>query len=121
MDALLRGEALPVNGDGTNSRDFTFVETVCEVLLEAAERKVSHPEPVNLAFGTNTNLLELVDEIARVSGSSPRVRHRNPRPGDVKHSQANNESLRSLFPGVTPVTLDVGLEKTYKWFTGEKK
>lgn len=116
LDALLRGEQLVINGDGSNSRDFTFVGTVCEVLLDAAERRLSHPEPVNLAFGTNTNLLELVREIENVAGMQATVKHREPRPGDVPHSQADNAVLRTLFPGVEPISLHAGLSQTLAWF-----
>lgn len=116
IDALMKGEPLPINGDGSNSRDFTFVGTVCRVLLDAIERKVSNAEPVNLAFGTNTTLLELIDEIAEVSHQVPEKLHRDPRAGDVAHSQANNDSLRSLFPDVEPVSLKEGLTATYEWF-----
>lgn len=115
VDALLRGEPVWVNGDGTTSRDFTYVETVCSVLLDTAVRRVSHPEPVNLAFGTNTSLLDLIDRIAETSGLTPDVRHRDPRPGDVPHSQADNATLRALFPDVAPVGLDEGLAKTIEW------
>ena len=116
VDALLRGESLPINGDGSHSRDFTYVGTVCKVLLDAVERRVSHPEPVNLAFGTNTTLLELIERIEAVSGLAAEVEHRDPRPGDVKHSQAANAVLRSLFPDVEPVPLDRGLADTLAWF-----
>ena len=116
IDALLKGEPLWINGDGTNSRDFTYVGTVCRVLLDACERRVSHPEPVNLAFGTNTTLLELVGAIEDTSGISAEVRHRDPRPGDVPHSQADNATLRSLFPDVAPVELVDGLQRTLAWF-----
>ena len=119
VDALLKGEQLPINGDGSNSRDFTFVGTVCKVLLDAAERQVSHAEPVNLAFGTNTNLLELVSKIEKVAGQNAEVFHRDPRPGDVPHSQADNASLRGLFPDVQPVTLEDGLTQTVEWFKKE--
>ena len=118
MDALLAGRPLPVNGDGTNSRDFTFVGTVCEVLLQAATGRVTHPEPVNLAFGTNTTLLELVDRMSVVTGRPAQVEHRDPRPGDVRHSQADNAVVRSLFPDVTATGLDEGLTRTYEWFAG---
>ncbi|MFJ6112190.1 NAD-dependent epimerase/dehydratase family protein [Dietzia maris] len=121
FDAILRDAPVPINGDGSNSRDFTFVDTVCRVLIDAAARVVSHPEPVNLAFGTNTSLLELVDEMAGVTGREPSIDFRDPRPGDVKHSQASNQSLRELFPEVRPVPLRRGLEKTYKWFLEEEK
>jgi UDP-glucose 4-epimerase len=116
IDALLRGEPLPVNGDGLHSRDFTYVGTVCRVLLDAAERRVTHPEPVNLAFGTNTTLLELVGRIEDAAGIPATVEHRDPRPGDVKHSQADNACLRTLFPDVSPVSLEEGLAETVTWF-----
>lgn len=116
IDALLDGRPLPINGDGTHSRDFTYVGTVCRVLLDAATRRVSHAEPVNLAFGTNTTLNELVETIGRVTGRSAHVEHRSARPGDVKHSQADNKVLRSLFPEVQPVTLEQGIAETVEWF-----
>ena len=116
IDALLRGDSLPINGDGSHSRDFTYVGTVCRIILDAVERRVSHPEPVNLAFGTNTTLLELVDRLEVTSGLSAEVVHRDARPGDVKHSQADNAVLRSLFPDVEPVSLDQGLADTLAWF-----
>ena len=99
-----------------NSRDFTYVGTVCRVLLDAVERRVTDPEPVNLAFGTNTTLLELIQRIESASGLTAEVVHRDPRPGDVKHSQADNSVLRSLFPDVEPVTLEQGLADTLEWF-----
>jgi len=115
LDHLLRGAPLPVNGDGTNSRDFTYVDTVCDVLMDAVEREVRHPDPVNLAFGTNTSLTELVKIIAECSGITPDVEYRDPRPGDVRHSQADNSLLRALFPGITPVCLPDGIDLTLHW------
>lgn len=119
VEALLNGRPLPVNGDGLHSRDFTFVGTVCRVILDAVHRRMSHPEPVNLAFGTNTTLLELIDALADLTGVTPRVEHRPERPGDVRHSQADNAVLRSLFPDVRPVSLEQGLAETIAWFKGE--
>lgn len=120
VDALLRDEPMTINGDGSHSRDFTYVGTVCQVLLDAVKRRVSHPEPVNLAFGTNTTLTELVGRIESISGKTATVHHGDPRPGDVLHSQADNAVLRSLFPDVQPVTLDEGLAQTLEWFTKDK-
>lgn len=116
LDALLRGESLMINGDGSHSRDFTYVETVCLVLLDATERRVTHPEPVNLAFGTNTTLTALTQVIGEVAGKDVKVEHREPRPGDVKNSQADNAVLLSLFPEVVPVSLKQGIANTLAWF-----
>jgi UDP-glucose 4-epimerase len=112
LDRLLRGEPLRVNGDGLHSRDFTYVGTVCRVLLDAARRRVTHPEPVNLAFGTSTTLLELVASLERAAGIVATVEHVDPRPGDVLHSQADDASLLRLFPGIRATPLDEGLAET---------
>lgn len=116
IDQIMRDEPVTINGDGSNSRDFTYVGTVCRVLLDAVERQVWHAEPVNLAFGTNTDLLGLVAELERVMGKPTERIHREPRAGDVPHSQADNAVLRSLFPDVEPVELEDGLTKTVEWF-----
>ncbi|HEU4999658.1 MAG TPA: NAD-dependent epimerase/dehydratase family protein [Lapillicoccus sp.] len=116
LDALLRGAPLPVHGDGLQSRDFTYVGTVCAVLLDAVARRAAHPEPVNLAFGTNTTIVDLVRELEEVSGLAADVTHEPARPGDVRASQADNRVLRSLFPSVEPVPLRDGLFDTLAWF-----
>lgn len=116
LDALLCGRPLTINGDGLQSRDFTYVGTVCRILLSAAEQRLTHPEPVNLAFGTNTTLLELVEMIERAASRVATVEHRAPRPGDVNHSQADSTVLRSLFPDVAPVSIEQGLSETESWF-----
>lgn len=121
ISALLRDEPLWVNGDGSNSRDFTYVGTVCEVLLEASEKSLSHPEPVNLAFSTNTTLLQLVKLLEEKTGKQADIRFRQPRPGDVAHSQADNTVLRSLFPEIESTPLGVGIEHTIAWFKGNAK
>lgn len=115
IDAILRGETVWVNGDGSTSRDFTYVGSVCDVLLSTVERRMHHAEPVNLAFGTNTRLLTLIEEIHKVVGREFDVRHKEARPGDVPHSQAENAVLHQLFPDLSAVDLHVGLEATYEW------
>ncbi|AWB91193.1 NAD-dependent epimerase/dehydratase family protein [Aeromicrobium chenweiae] len=116
IDALLRESPVLVNGDGSQSRDFTFVGSVCEILIEAAVNTVSSPEPVNLAFGARTDLMTLIDTLEEVTGKTARVEHRAPRPGDVPHSEADNSSLRDLFPDLQPVGLQEGLHHTVDWF-----
>jgi UDP-glucose 4-epimerase len=116
LDAILRGQPVPVHGDGLQSRDFTYVGTVCAVLLDAVTRRVSNPEPVNLAFGTDTTVAALVEELESVSGLAADVVHEAPRPGDVRASQADNRVLMSLFPSVEPVPLRDGLTETLAWF-----
>ncbi|MFD8699998.1 NAD-dependent epimerase/dehydratase family protein [Kitasatospora purpeofusca] len=116
LDAALAGRPLTVHGDGGQSRDFTFVGTVTQVITDAVLRRVVSADPVNLAFGTRTSLLELVGELESVLGHPVEVAHTEPRPGDVRDSQADNARLRELFPDVRPVPLHEGLERTAAWF-----
>ncbi|GAA3180934.1 SDR family oxidoreductase [Blastococcus jejuensis] len=116
VDAALAGRPLPVHGDGSQSRDFTYVETVTRVLSEAALRRVSSPDPVNLAFGSRTTLMEVIDLLGDILGRRLDVEHLPTRAGDVPHSQADHGRLRALFPELGPVPLRTGLERTVAWF-----
>jgi UDP-glucose 4-epimerase len=116
VDAALTGRPLTVHGDGLQTRDFTYVGTVVEVLADAVERRVTSPGPVNLAFGSRSTLLQVVDLLADVLGKPLQVSHVEPRTGDVRDSQASSDRLRTLFPDVSPVPLREGLEQTVRWF-----
>ena len=107
-------------GDGTNTRDFTFVDTVAAVIVDAIRRRVTSPDPVNLAFGTRTSLNALIELLARVIGDPLEVDYREPRKGDVPHSQADSSRLQALFPDVEPVSLEQGLRATVDWFRSQQ-
>jgi UDP-N-acetylglucosamine 4-epimerase len=122
--SLLAGEPVVVNGDGSTSRDFCFVENVVQVNLLAATAQ--DPEALNrvynVAVGGRTTLLELFalirEQVARfhppAAGAQPV--HREFRPGDVKHSLADVSAARRLL-GYAP-TCDVreGLRRSAEWY-----
>lgn len=114
--AALAGRPIPVHGDGTQSRDFTFVDTVTAVIIDALRRGVVHPEPVNLAYGTRTDLLTLIGLLEEIVGHPLAREHAPRRPGDVDHSRADDTRLRGLFPAVRPVPLTDALVRTVEWY-----
>jgi UDP-glucose 4-epimerase len=114
--AALRGEPIPVHGDGLQTRDFTFVGSVAAVLTDAVLRTVTSPGPVNLAFGTRVSLLDLIATLETVMASPLERAYTEPRAGDVRDSQADTARLRTLFPDITPIELEVGLAATVQWF-----
>ncbi len=116
VSAALAGNPLTVHGDGTQSRDFTYVDTVCQILTDAVLRSVAAAEPTNLAFGSRTTLLEVIDLLQEILGHQVEVEFTEPRAGDVPHSQAANDRLVELFPQVEPVDLRTGLSATVDWF-----
>jgi UDP-glucose 4-epimerase len=116
IDAALRGEPLTVHGDGLQTRDFTFVGTVTRVLADAAVRRVTSETPINLAFGTRSSLLDLIDLISDAVAMPVERQHIETRRGDVHDSQASSERLMALFPGIVPMALGDGLLETVAWF-----
>ncbi|GGM85995.1 NAD-dependent epimerase/dehydratase family protein [Dactylosporangium sucinum] len=115
-DAALRGLPLHIHGDGRQTRDFTYVGSVARLLTDAVVRRVASPTPVNLAFGTRTSLLDLVDRIRGMVDLPVEVVFDPARPGDVRDSQADSERLEELFPGHGPVPLEFGLRETVSWY-----
>jgi len=118
VEAALAGRPVPVYGDGEQTRDFTYVGTVARVLADSVQRRVTHDGAVNLAFGTRTSLNALLERLeTQLEGPVARDHHAA-RDGDVRDSQADTATLRSLFPDVEPVGLDEGLAATIAWFRG---
>ncbi|WP_432834208.1 NAD-dependent epimerase/dehydratase family protein [Dactylosporangium sp. CA-092794] len=115
-DAALRGQPVHIHGDGRQTRDFTYVGSVARLLTDAAVRRVTSPTPVNLAFGTRTSLLELLERIRELAGRPVEVVFDPARPGDVRDSQADSGRLEELFPDHRPVPLDAGLAETVSWY-----
>jgi UDP-glucose 4-epimerase len=116
VHAALSDEPVTIHGDGSQTRDFTYVGTVCDVILDAIRRSVTHPHPVNLAFGEQITLNSLVDEIAEATGKAIAREYGPRRVGDVAHSLADSRLLRTLFPDVVPLPLATGLRRTVEWF-----
>lgn len=121
--AALQGDAVTVHGDGTQSRDFTYVGTVCDTITRALLTRTTSPTPVNLAFGSRVTLLEVLAELEDLLEQRIERDHVEPRVGDVSHSQADASRLRALFPEVSPVSLHDGLSQTVEWMrsTGARR
>ena len=115
VSRALAGQSLVVHGDGRQTRDFTFVDAVVEVLVAAAIHRRTAHDPVNLAFGTRSSLLDVIALVVAATGRPVEVTHIDPRPGDVRDSQGDNTLLRVLFPDVGPVSLRAGIEQTVAW------
>jgi UDP-glucose 4-epimerase len=117
--AALSESELTVYGDGLQTRDFTYVGTVVAILAQAALEQIVSDLPVNLAFGTQTSLLDVIELLEQIVERPLARRLAAPRKGDVRDSQADSAKLRSLFPNIVPTPLDVALRQTVKWMRAE--
>lgn len=116
VSAAIEGRPLPIHGDGKQTRDFTFVDTVTAVIADALRRRVALPTAVNLAFGSRSSLLDVAAILEEILGRPLERTHYDARPGDVHHSQADRTRLKQLFPEIEPVDLQGGLRQTLDWF-----
>lgn len=116
VSAALAGEPLPIHGDGNQTRDFTYVGSLVDVITYALVHRVASPTPVNLAFGGRLSLLGAIEVLEGILGHPLERRHDPQRAGDVRDSQADQTRLRSLVPGVEPVPFEEGLRHTVDWF-----
>ncbi len=113
--AALTGTALTVHGDGLQTRDFTFVDTVCATIVDALERRVTHHHPVNLAFGDRVSLIDMIEALEELLGTELNRHHTERRTGDMPHTQADPSILRRLFPDIEPIAFPDGLARTLEW------
>jgi UDP-glucose 4-epimerase len=120
LAAAMKGRPIPIFGDGLQTRDFTYVDSVCAVIVDAVRRRVANDRPVNLAFGTRRTLLDVVDTLSEMVGTPLERMHASARPGEVRHSQADQARLRALFPDVEPISFHAGLDATISWFRAQQ-
>jgi len=117
FDALLKGEAPTIHGDGLQSRDFTYVGNAVHANTQAifSENKEAWNQIYNIAYGQQTSLVELYKIIQNLVGSDLEANFGPTRAGDVKHSLANISKANRLLNYKPKVTVEEGLEKTFKW------
>lgn len=110
--ACLRREAATINGDGEQSRDFTFVADTVRANLLAADAPGAVGYVINVAGGRRISLNELLAELQRITGSTVPAIHGPNRVGDVRHSLADLGRARTLLAFEPQVTLADGLRRT---------
>mgnify|MGYP000093973879 FL=1 len=110
----MQGQPIDVYGDGTASRDFTYVDTVLDIAMTAMKEKVVTEGAMNLAYG---NRIFLNDTIEMLKKHFPdlQVNYKSERLGDVKESQNDPELLKKLFPKIQPKEFETALSETIEW------
>jgi UDP-N-acetylglucosamine/UDP-N-acetylgalactosamine 4-epimerase len=117
VESALKNEAPFINGDGSTSRDFTFVENAVQANVRAmlAEGIASH-QVINIAFGESTTLNQLWKYISDTVGFDAPPQYREERKGDVKHSLADVSKAKKLVGYQPGLSIKDGLEVTVEWY-----
>lgn len=116
---MSRGEEIPMYGDGSSERDYTYIDDILDGILGALEYLRAHPgtyDIVNLGGARTISLRRMIDELARALAVTPRVRPMSMQPGDVLRTYADCSRAERLF-GYRPSTpFESGIRSFTEWF-----
>jgi UDP-N-acetylglucosamine 4-epimerase len=128
IQQFLDGEAPTINGDGTNTRDFTHIENVVDATIRAIENTKADADNqiYNVAYGSSTSLNELVVLIKEAIASRkpqatlPNINYGPFRKGDIPHSLASIEKIKAHLGYSPSVSIKEGIQKTVDWILSSK-
>ncbi|MBS1623226.1 MAG: SDR family oxidoreductase [Bacteroidetes bacterium] len=117
-DKIMKREVVYINGDGEQTRDFTFVENAVQANIRGmlCSNPAAINEVFNIAYGENYSVNEMYDRIAAQLGSDHRPTHRDPREGDIQNSLANIDKAKTLLGYDPQFSFGRGLEITVDYF-----
>ena len=114
---LLENEAPTINGDGTQSRDFTYIENVIEANLKGMQApREAAGEAFNIAYGGQVNLNELYQKLSELLNKKIEPIYGPERAGDIKHSNADIGKARKLLRYAPEYSFERGIELTIAWY-----
>ena len=118
INALLNNQAPSLNGDGEQTRDFTFVANAVQANIKAmfAENIKTQGTIFNIAVGERVSLNQLVSILKNLTGSSITPTYREDRPGDVRDSLADISKARTSIGYDPQIKIEEGLKYTLEWF-----
>ncbi len=116
MRCLKEGKVPKIFGDGEQTRDFVSVNDVCDAIILALE--LEKPEPgltLNIGSGKAATLNSVVKSCIALSGNNVQPAYQQPRPGDIRNSQADITKAKKCIGYFPKITLEEGLKKTWDW------
>jgi UDP-N-acetylglucosamine 4-epimerase len=118
IKAVLNNEPPVINGDGSHSRDFTFVANAVEANICAlfTTNKEAFNQVYNIACGIETSLNEVFELLKSIAGSDLAPKYGPERKGDVKHSLADISKAKRLLAYEPGVSVREGLKETFDWY-----
>lgn len=122
IQALKRGESPIINGDGKQTRDFTFVENAVQanILAFFTDNKRAFGESFNVALGESFSLLQLVNYLEDIIGVQVKPIHREKREGDIRDSLADISKAKEFLSYYPEIQFKTGLQKTVDYFSSNK-
>lgn len=119
--AILMDKPIPMYGDGTTSRDYTFVNDIVDGIISAVNYDGSGFEIINIGNNYSVSLKELIAAIEEMIGKKAIIEQLPEQPGDVPKTFADISKARQLLSYNPQTKLKDGLAEFYKWFANNKE
>ena len=117
IKSLLKDEPIVLFGDGSASRDYVFVDDLCEGIKSAIKAEIKSAETFHLASGVETSVLELANNLFEIAGKPKHpIDFRSARRGEVTRNFANYDKAASVLGFQPNYSLGKGLKLTWDWF-----
>jgi UDP-glucose 4-epimerase len=110
---MLRDEPVTIFGDGSQQRDYVYVEDVVEACIRAATRDAAS---CLIGTGQGTSTQAIFDTLARLTGYQRAVQYGPERPGDIKRIWLDASHARAVWGWTPQVSLEDGMARTVEWF-----
>lgn len=114
--AILQGRPIPVFGDGSTSRDYTYVDDIVKGIRSAIDYDAGQYEIINLGNHQTVSLQALIEALEKVIGKKAIIDRQPEQAGDVPHTYADVEKAKRLLGYAAGTDLLYGLERFYRWY-----
>ena len=115
IDRVSRGVEIQQFGDGSSSRDYTYISDIVDGVVRAIDRQHKY-EVFNLGKGSGTSLKEFIDLVQKHTGKEANIRVLPDQPGDVPYTCADVNKARDLLGYKATVSFEEGIRRTVAWY-----
>ena len=116
IDSLFRKKSITIFGDGSQTRDMTFVDDIIDGTIKAAEVDDIGGEIFNLASGRSVNMKYILELMIKLTSLNTKIEYENFRSDDAKDTHGNIEKAKKIL-GYSPKTsIEDGLRITVDWY-----
>jgi UDP-glucuronate 4-epimerase len=116
---IAEGKSIPIYGDGSTSRDYTYVDDIVQGIRNSIDYEKSLYEVVNIGNNCSVTLLEMVETIGDALGLKPRMEFLPDQPGDVPQTRADISKAQKLIDYRPDTPFREGIRKFAEWFEQE--
>ena len=120
IDRVSRGVEIQQFGDGSSSRDYTYISDIVDGIVRAIDRPHKY-EVFNLGKGDGTSLKEFIDLVQKHTGKKAVIRIMPDQPGDVPYTCADVTKAYRLLGYKSKVPFDEGIRRTVEWYNNAYK